>query len=837
MKKVHSIRFKITAITIATILVTILSVIAVSYSAVRRETERKSVEMMRLIGRDTQNTLDEYFVSVEQAVGMAANEAADTLDSVVLIECGAVGSSAGKTEQTPEQKARLDTYLTDHCKQIKKTYESVASHTPGAVTYYYCIDPGISQTNHGFYFSRVGKAGFVEQDPLDARGLDAEDLLHNAWYFTPIKRGRPSWVGPYKDTSLDEMWVCSYLVPIYNADTFIGVLGMDIPLDTLVEQVSSIRVYENGFASLCDEEGHVLYYPDLVQGKVPAFLKLPDSQKMLQKESSNDELIRYMVDGQKRQLSFSTLRNGMKLLIIAPVKEINASWMNLIRIILIVTAVAICIYAVLLMFAMNLITRPLLRLTAASKRLANADYDVELPYESQDEVGELTAAFRLMRDKIKEYIQDLNRRIYTDDMTGLPNMRFFFELAEVERVIMLEKGQLPVILYFNLIGMKHFNRQYGFEEGNRLICSTAEILSRHFGKQKLCRVGQDHFVAVSDEMDLEKKLRKIFKECQESNGGNNLPVRVGIYRNSIEDVNVSVACDRAKYACDLRRDSYESGFSFFEKGMQEQVMNIRYVINHLEKAISEKWIQVYYQPIVRASTEKVCDEEALARWIDPDRGMLSPAEFIPALEGAGLIYKLDLYVVEQVLEKIKQQQEAGLFIVPHSINLSRSDFEACDIVEEICKRVDKAGVARDRITIEITESIIGSDFEFMKKQVERFQSLGFNVWMDDFGSGYSSLDVLQSIKFDLIKFDMGFMRKLDEGESGRIILTELMKMAAALGVETICEGVETEEHSRFLQAIGCNKLQGYYYCRPIPLSEIIRRYREGFQIGYESPGA
>ena len=184
---------------------------------------------------------------------------------------------------------------------------------------------------------------------------------------------------------------------------------------------------------------------------------------------------------------------------------------------------------------------------------------------------------------------------------------------------------------------------------------------------------------------------------------------------------------------------------------------------------------------------------------------------------------------------MQKQMEAGFATVPHSINLSRSDFESCDIVEEIRKRVDASGIGRDRISIEITESIIGSDFEFMKKQVERFQNLGFPVWMDDFGSGYSSLDVLQSIQFDLIKFDMGFMQKLDESNDGKIILTELIKMATALGVDTICEGVETLEQSRFLQEVGCSKLQGYLFCKPVPLEQILERYEKGIQIGYENP--
>ena len=237
---------------------------------------------------------------------------------------------------------------------------------------------------------------------------------------------------------------------------------------------------------------------------------------------------------------------------------------------------------------------------------------------------------------------------------------------------------------------------------------------------------------------------------------------------------------------------------------------------NIDRAIQEKWIRVYYQPIVSAKDGKVCDEEALARWIDPTEGFLSPADFIPFLESAGLIYKLDLFVLEEALEKIRRRQEAGLEVVPQSINLSRSDFEGRDIVEEIRRRVDAAGVGHDMITVEITESIIGSNFEYMNEQVKRFRENGFAVWMDDFGSGYSSLDVLQSIEFDLIKFDMSFMRKLDQGENGKIILTELMRMASKLKLDTVCEGVEKEEHVSFLREIGCSKLQGYYFGKPAP---------------------
>ena len=420
-----------------------------------------------------------------------------------------------------------------------------------------------------------------------------------------------------------------------------------------------------------------------------------------------------------------------------------------------------------------------------------------------------------------------------DELTGLPNLTWFFKLAELMRTRLLSGGDQGALLYMDLNGMKYFNHRNSFAEGDKLLIALANVLDQIFGRENCSHVGSDRFVACVDESELEEKLQQLFRDARQMNGGKTLPLRVGIYTTEIENVPASTAYDRAKMACEAIPKSDVSRYNFYNHKLREAARRHQYLITNIDRAIAEKWIRVYYQPIVRAVNEKVCDEEALARWIDPVEGFLSPAEFIPQLERSGLIYKLDLYMLEQVLEKIKMGKVLGIDMVPNSINLSRVDFEACDIVEEIRKRVDAAGVSHDSITIELTESVIGSDFDFMKEQVARFRELGFPVWMDDFGSGYSSLDVLQRIQFDLIKFDMSFLRNLDEGENGKIILTEMMKLATSLGIDTVCEGVETEEQARFLQEIGCSKLQGYYYGKPSSLEHLLERHRDRLGIGFE----
>ena len=472
--------------------------------------------------------------------------------------------------------------------------------------------------------------------------------------------------------------------------------------------------------------------------------------------------------------------------------------------------------------------------TDTGVRLAHVWYLDEGMYTEDPEGNDLQMNEALVNALHEESILRANRY---DSLTGLPNLAYFFELAEAGRTAMQRAGENTVMLYMDLNGMKYYNHRYGFAEGDRLLKAFTRLLVDTFSNENCCHIDADRFAVFTEEAGLENTLRCLFDEAGKINGGNSLPVRVGIYSNSMEDVPAGFAYDRAKMACGGVLKTDFSGFNYYSREMRNISKRRQHVQTSIDRAIREKWIKVYYQPIVRTVNGKICNEEALAWWIDPTEGLLSPTEFIPFLEEGGLIYKLDLYVLEQTLEKIRNQQNTRTRAVPHSINLSRSDFEACDIVEEIRKRVDAAGVDRDRIAIEITESVIGRDFDFMKEQVGRFRELGFPVWMDDFGSGYSSLDVLQSIRFDLIKFDVSFLRKLDEGkdESGKIILAEMMKMASALDLDTVCEGVEKPEQVRFLQAIGCSKLQGFLFSRPLPPEEIAERIREGNGIGYENP--
>jgi diguanylate cyclase (GGDEF)-like protein len=465
-------------------------------------------------------------------------------------------------------------------------------------------------------------------------------------------------------------------------------------------------------------------------------------------------------------------------------------------------------------------------------RLEMVWYSDEGPYLEAKTRGEDVFAREITR-AIRE--KNMASALKYDYLTGLLSMTHFFELAEAARDRAFEKGETPVILFVDLTGMKLYNQKYGFAAGDKLIRSAAQKLVSYFSNENCSRFNADHFAVCTVDKNLDRKLKKVVEDFKDIAEGGGLPARIGVYRIPSKDIEISLACDRAKMACDSGRKGLVTNINYYDDAMMAKEERRHYIINNFEKALEEGWIKVHYQPIVRATSGKVCDEEALARWEDPEYGFIPPEEFVPILEEARIIHKLDLFVTGEIVKKIFVQQEHNINVCPMSVNLSRADFYNCDIVEEIRKILDDNGVDRSFLVVEVTESIVGSDVDYMARQIERFQQMGIKVWMDDYGSGYSSPEILQHIHFDTIKFDMEFMKEFHNGNESRIILTELIRMAIGLGIDTVAEGVEQEDQAEFLKEIGCSKLQGFYFCSPIPLSGVLERYDKGIQIGIENP--
>ncbi len=249
-----------------------------------------------------------------------------------------------------------------------------------------------------------------------------------------------------------------------------------------------------------------------------------------------------------------------------------------------------------------------------------------------------------------------------------------------------------------------------------------------------------------------------------------------------------------------------------------------YVIKNIDKALENGWVKVYYQPVIRALTGQLCGAESLARWIDPEVGFLSPDKFIGALEASRQIHKLDCWIVKKVCSDISERIHNGQHAVPVSLNFSRLDLEATDMLKVLEDAVEEYDIPRDYLHVEITESMIVSDSELMTKMIENFRSAGYEVWMDDFGSGYSSLTLLKDYHFDTLKLDMEFLHSFTD--RSKAIITSTVTMAKDIDIKTLAEGVETAEQVEFLKSIGCGRLQGYFYGKPMPIDEFFAHIEE-----------
>ena len=404
-----------------------------------------------------------------------------------------------------------------------------------------------------------------------------------------------------------------------------------------------------------------------------------------------------------------------------------------------------------------------------------------------------------------------------DGITGLPGQTRF--LKEASLLLSLSgETERKVMLYMNIRNFRMYNLLYSSQRGNEFLQETARILKTAFPDALISRFSDDHFAILTGRAGVEKKIGRAYDKIMALREDVDLAVKFGLYVIVDGSMKPEIACDLAKAAADSIKDNYQLHLQVYTDKIGKKAFIKSYVMDHLQEAMDKKYIQIYLQPVIRTISGTLCSAEALSRWIDPVYGLLSPADFIPALEESRQIQKLDLYVLEEICRTYRSRVDKGLPVIPISFNLSRIDFYSGSIFEEVDAIVRKYQVPHCMIHVEITESVFVKDGVSISTQIDKFRDAGFEMWMDDFGSGYSSLNVLKDYHFDEIKIDMAFLSSFTQ--KAKDIIKSTVRMAKDIGIHTLVEGVETEEQRDFVRSIGCEKIQGWYYGRPMPLSEL-----------------
>ena len=443
-------------------------------------------------------------------------------------------------------------------------------------------------------------------------------------------------------------------------------------------------------------------------------------------------------------------------------------------------------------------------------------------------VSLITICFTMYHGRLSEAKKTkvLEKMAKYDNLTDLNNFDYFVDQAKI-KINNSDNYQDYVYVFIDIHNFKAYNDKRGFEEGNNFLRTIGNYISEVFKTDLYARQADDHFVVLTKHENLNEKLKALNEKLRNSDKEILVSLCSGGYSVITKTEDPRRCIERARYAARLIKKNFDEIYNEYDKKMDEAYHKVLYIINNIDTAVSEGWVKPFYQPVVWSDDNKLCGCEALARWFDPTYGQLFPGEFISVLEEYRLIHKLDKSIFEQVCRDLRSSLDENLPVVPVSINFSRLDFELMDAVAELEAVVEKYNIPRHLIHIEITESALVDSFDEIKEAMNIFKDKGYSIWLDDFGSGYSSLNVLKYYNFDVIKIDMNFLSNFDTNQKTKTIINSIIQMASNLNMLTLTEGVETEAEAQFLKEVGCGRLQGYLFGKPISKEELFSRIKEG----------
>lgn len=433
---------------------------------------------------------------------------------------------------------------------------------------------------------------------------------------------------------------------------------------------------------------------------------------------------------------------------------------------------------------------------------------------------------RLSEAKKDEELEELATK---DTLTGLLSFEYFtLKVKETIAQYNIQRGD-SVYLFINITNFKVYNDQKGFEKGNEFLKTVGQIINETFKELALVsRQSDDHFVVFSANQNIEAKIREIAARVESQDADVKPSIKVGAAAVYNPDEDPHYAVEKARYAhAELKRMPSNKHILWYDDNMHDNYLMMQYIVTHIDEAIKNGYIKAFYQPVVWSKGRTLCGVEALARWIDPKYGFLSPAKFVPALESAQLVYKLDKEILRIVCADIRHNLDNGLPVLPVSINFSRADFGLIDIVDVVSSTVEQYKIPHELLHVEITESALTNETDTLKNTINRLHEKGFATWLDDFGSGYSSFNVLKDYDFDVLKLDMAFLIGFNGNEKAKALIKSVISLAEQIGMKTLCEGVETAEQAAFLEEASCGRLQGYLYGKPLSYEELMKKIDEG----------
>lgn len=427
--------------------------------------------------------------------------------------------------------------------------------------------------------------------------------------------------------------------------------------------------------------------------------------------------------------------------------------------------------------------------------------------------------------RLRDYSnQQLFTTAFVDSLTGADNLN---RMASIFPQRLRDLEENAALAVFDILKFKAINDMLGYERGNVVLKRVAYLLRGNLlPGECFCRSTADNFVLLlrfKDRRELRTRLgglaTLIRRNCTVSDSCIMVDGAFGVYELKKDPVPFYIALDRAHLALDNAKRSSTDTIQFYDEKDRHRILNERQLENTMELALETGAFEVVLQPKFDFRTGRMDSAEALVRWNQAERGLVRPDDFIPLFEKNGFILKLDMFILQRVTQLLSYWRECGKEQVPIAVNFSRLHLNDSHYIAQMLHILEDCHIPTNLIEVELTENVILNNWELAQSVIRGLHNKGFSVAMDDFGSGYSSLNVLKSLQFDAIKLDKEFLNDCDQNTTTRKVIQGAVDMIKAVGAKVIAEGVETEEQADFLREIGCDLAQGYYFSRPLAVDE------------------
>lgn len=435
--------------------------------------------------------------------------------------------------------------------------------------------------------------------------------------------------------------------------------------------------------------------------------------------------------------------------------------------------------------------------------------------------------------KLRETASVVNA-VERDALTGALNKDEFYRRAH--EMLLKEPQRNFYIVSVDVERFKLVNDLFGVDEGDKLLKYIAKLLQMSISEDGLCgKSSGDIFFAMFPEDrcdDLEHHVFGVMSNLIKDYPLNiSLSLKYGVYRVKNRSVPVNVMCDRAKLAADSIKGKYDVDFAYYEDSLRDVLLAEQQIVNDMKTALRNREFVLYFQPIYDLTTERIASAEALVRWLHPQKGLISPGQFIPLFEKNGFITDLDIYVWDNTCRLIRAWIDSGCNVVPVAVNVSRMDIYEPGLPDILMGIINKYELTPQHISLEITETAYTQSPVQLIKAVRTLHELGFTIEMDDFGSGYSSLNMLSELPLDMLKIDMQFLHSHTQENRKGNILNFIISLAKWLGLAVVAEGIEMHAQMVFLRSMGCNYGQGYYFSKPLSEDNFSHLLRTGTREG------